>query len=189
MWQGSSGVCISLPLLCRLPSSATNPRSNSSEKREFSYRHRCFRLVLTWLIHSSFCFISVFTRSCHRSSFPDRESVINRIFIMSLQFAEKTPDFKTPIGQDLENLAIAFIVIQTIVMCLYYTSRWIHTKEISGVEMTFFMPLGYISTVGNSIVTIRKHAHNPIPSICRRQIERSRRMGLSSSDNQPCDRH
>jgi len=60
------------------------------------------------------------------------------------------------LGEELVNLAIAFIVIQTVVLILFYTSRYAKVKHISGVEMKYFMPLGYIFCVGNAVAAICK---------------------------------
>jgi hypothetical protein len=71
-------------------------------------------------------------------------------------FAEKTPNYNTPEGEQLIKVAIAFIVFQTVFLVLFYASKYIQSKDISGIEMTFFMPLGFIFCVGNSVLSIRK---------------------------------
>jgi hypothetical protein len=58
------------------------------------------------------------------------------------------------LGETLVNLAVAFIIIQTIVLILFYSSRYVNVKHISGVEMKYFMPLGYIFCAGNAVATI-----------------------------------
>ncbi|KAK7186530.1 hypothetical protein DPSP01_002039 [Paraphaeosphaeria sporulosa] len=61
---------------------------------------------------------------------------------------------KSSRGEELVNLAIAFIVIQTIVLILFYISRYAKVKHISGVEMKYFMPLGYMFCIGNAVCAI-----------------------------------
>jgi hypothetical protein len=45
------------------------------------------------------------------------------------------------IGHRLLSFAIAFIVLQLVV--LFYTSRWL-TKTLHGIECWLFMPIGYL---------------------------------------------
>jgi hypothetical protein len=59
-------------------------------------------------------------------------------------------------GSDLVHFAIGFIVLQSIILALFYCSRYAQAKQISGIEMKFFMPLGYLFCVGNAIMAIRK---------------------------------
>ena len=72
-------------------------------------------------------------------------------------------------GAPLLNVSIAFAVIETVVILLFYASRYIQTKSITGLEMTAFMPLGYISCIGNSIVGIREQPQFLL-EICRRYM-------------------
>jgi hypothetical protein len=73
---------------------------------------------------------------------------------MSLAARSQTGN-KDP-GRELVNFAIGFIVLQTIVLILFYASRYAKTKQISGIEMKYFMPLGYLFCISNALVSIRK---------------------------------
>jgi hypothetical protein len=59
-------------------------------------------------------------------------------------------------GSDLVHLAVGFIVLQPTMLALFYISRYAQTKQIAGIEMTFFMPLGCLFCVGNAIIAICK---------------------------------
>jgi len=59
-------------------------------------------------------------------------------------------------GSDLVHLSIGFIIIQTIILALFYSSRYAQSKHISFIEMKVFMPLAYVFCIGNSIMAIRK---------------------------------
>lgn len=51
----------------------------------------------------------------------------------------------------LFNTAIAFIVVQTVFVVLFYISRYIN-KTANGIEFWCFMPLAYIFSIGLCVV-------------------------------------
>lgn len=59
------------------------------------------------------------------------------------------------IGPRLVGFAVAFIVLQTALVPLFYTSRWL-TKTLHGVECWLFMPIGYLANISVCICSIRK---------------------------------
>jgi hypothetical protein len=59
------------------------------------------------------------------------------------------------IGHRLLSFAIAFIVLQTVCVALFYTSRWF-SKTLHGIECWLFMPIGYLANIGVCICSIRK---------------------------------
>lgn len=57
----------------------------------------------------------------------------------------------------LMNVSIAMIVLETIFIILFYFSRYLQKTSMTGIEMTAFMPLGYLSNIGNACIGIRKN--------------------------------
>jgi hypothetical protein len=48
------------------------------------------------------------------------------------------------------------IVVETVFLILYYVSRYLQKTSMTGIEMTAFMPLGYLANLGNACIGIRK---------------------------------
>jgi hypothetical protein len=62
------------------------------------------------------------------------------------------------------NVSVAMIVLETVFIILFYISRYLKKTSMTGIEMTAFMPLGYLSNVGNACIGISKtisFAHLP----------------------------
>lgn len=55
------------------------------------------------------------------------------------------------------NVSIAMIVVETVFIILFYVSRYLQKTSMTGIEMTAFMPLGYLSNIGNACIGIRKN--------------------------------
>jgi hypothetical protein len=59
------------------------------------------------------------------------------------------------IGYRLVSVAITFMVLTTVVICLFYTSRYLN-NTLRGWECWAFLPLGYAGGIASCVSAIRE---------------------------------
>jgi len=59
------------------------------------------------------------------------------------------------IGHPIVVVSSVFLVLQTLAVVLYYTSRWLR-KSLNSIECYFLMPVAFLFTTGVCINAIRE---------------------------------